>query len=145
MAQLQQRVEIARPLEEVFALVANLGIGAWWSWDLVEVGQVTSGPLGAGFRYLARLGGRRFELVGEVTRYERNRRRAVKPVSGPIRSGGVLALEAIPGGTRITFGGSGRAGCFLSLAEPPQLRAAQRPLRSDLANLKRLRKGQPQD
>jgi hypothetical protein len=46
MAQLQQRVEIARPLEEVFALVANLGIDAWWSWDLVEVGQVTSGPLG---------------------------------------------------------------------------------------------------
>jgi hypothetical protein len=46
MAQLQQRVEIARPLEEVFALVANLGIDAWWSWDLVEVGQVRPGPLG---------------------------------------------------------------------------------------------------
>lgn len=48
MAQLQQRVEIAWPLEEVFALVANPGIDARWSWDLVEVGQVTPGPLGWG-------------------------------------------------------------------------------------------------
>jgi hypothetical protein len=84
-------------------------------------------------------------LVREVTRYERNHRQVVRTVSGPICYGGVLAFEAIPGGTHITFSGGGRAGRFLSLAEPPQLCAAQRPLRSDLANLKRLRKGQLKD
>jgi hypothetical protein len=98
---------------------------------------------GARFRWLARLAGRQFELVREVTEDEPNRRQAVKTVSDPIRYGGGRAFEAIPGGTRITSGG-GRAGGFFGLAVPLLLRAAQRSLRSDLANLRRLLEGQPQ-
>jgi hypothetical protein len=63
----------------------------------------------------------------------------------PIRFGGTRTFEAIPGGTRITFSGGGRAGGFFGLAEPLLLRAAQWSLRSDLASLKRLLEGQPQD
>ena len=106
--------------------------------------QVSPGRLGVGarFRYKARFAGRQFELVREMTEYEPNRRQAVKTISGPLRFGGVRTFEAIPGGTRITLTGGGRAA--FGLAEPLLLRAAQRSLRSDLASLKRLLEGQPQ-
>jgi hypothetical protein len=113
----------------------------------VEVTQVSPGPLGVGARfcYKARFGGRPFELVREVTEDEPNRRQAVKTISGSLRWGGGRTFEAIPGGTRITCSGGGRAGGFFGLAVPLLLRAAQRSLRSDLASLKRLLEGQPQD
>lgn len=140
MAQLQQSVEIARPLAEVFAFVANPGNDAKWGSNLLEVTQLSPGPLGVGarFRYKARFAGRRFELVREVTEYEPNRRQAVKTISGPLRFGGVRTFEAIKGGTRVTLTGGGRAGGFFGLAEPLLLRAAQRSLRADLTSLKRL-------
>ena len=65
MAQLQQSVDIARPLEEVFAFVANPANDARWGSNLVEITQVSPGPLGVGARfcYKAHFAGRRFELV----------------------------------------------------------------------------------
>jgi hypothetical protein len=140
MAQMQQSVDIARPLEEVFAFVANPGNDARWGANLVEVIQLSPGPLGVGsrYRYTARFAGRPFQLVREVIAYEPNRRQSVKTVSGPLRWGGTRTFEAIPGGTRITFSGGGQAGGFFGLAEPLLLRAAQRSLRTDLATLKRL-------
>jgi uncharacterized membrane protein len=140
MAQMQQSVEIARPLEEVFAFVANSANDALWGANLTEVTKVSPGPLGVGsrFRYKARFAGREFELVREITVYEPNRRQAVKTISGPLRWGGTRTFEAIPGGTRVTLSGGGRAGGFFGLAEPLLLRAAQRSLRTDLATLKRL-------
>jgi uncharacterized membrane protein len=146
MVQMQKSVEIARPLEEVFAFVANPGNDARWGSNLAEVTQLSPGPLGVGvrFRYKARFAGREFELVREVTEYEPNRRQAVKTISGPLRFGGVRTFEAIPGGTRVTLTGGGRVGGFFGLAEPLLLRAAQRSLRADLASLKRLLEGRPE-
>jgi hypothetical protein len=144
LAQLQQSVEIARPLEEVFAFAANPGNDGRWGSNLVEVTQISPGPLGVGarFRYLIRFAGRRFELVREVTEYELNRRQAVKTISGPIRFGGTRTFEATEGGTRVTLTGGGRSGGFFGFAEPLLLRAAQRSLRTDLAILKLLLEGQ---
>jgi uncharacterized protein YndB with AHSA1/START domain len=102
MAQLQQSVDIARPLEEVFAFVANPGNDARWGSNLLEVTQVSPGRLGVGarFRYKARFAGRQFELVREVTEYEPNRRQAVKTISGPSGSAVSAPLrrsQAAPG------------------------------------------------
>jgi hypothetical protein len=146
MAPSQQSVKVTRPLGEVFVFGANPANDARWGSNLLEVTQVSPGPLGVDgrLRYKARFAGRRFEVVREVTEYEPNRRQAAKAVSGPIRFNGTRTFEAIPGGTRITFSGGGRAGGFFGLAKL-LLRAAQRSLRSDLASLERLFEGQPQD
>jgi hypothetical protein len=48
MAQMRQSVDIARPLEEVFAFVANPANDARWGANLVEVIQLSPGPLGWG-------------------------------------------------------------------------------------------------
>ena len=117
MAQLQQSVDIARPLEEVFAFVANPGNDARWGpicWRCPGLTRPAGG--GARFRYKAHFTGRQFELVREVTEYEPNRRQAVKTISGPLRFGGVRTFEAIPGGTRITLTGGGRAAFRLGRA-----------------------------
>jgi hypothetical protein len=67
MAQMQQSLEIARPLVEVFAFVANPG-DAWWA-QPVGGHPSLARPAGGGgrFRYQARLAGRQFQLVREVT------------------------------------------------------------------------------
>jgi Polyketide cyclase / dehydrase and lipid transport len=108
MAQLQQSVDIARLLEEVFAFVANPANDARWGSNLLEVTRVSPGPLevGARFRYRARFAGRQFGLVREATEDEPNRRQAVKTISGPRRWGGGRTFEAIPGGTQRTRGPS---------------------------------------
>jgi len=74
----------------------------------------------------------------------RARRQAVRPSPSPSASAACGPFEAIPGGTRITLTGDGRAGGFFGLAEPQLLRAAQRSLRTDLATRKRLLEGQTQ-
>lgn len=51
MAQMQQSVDIARPLAEVFAFVANPGNDARWGSNLLEVTQLSPGPLGVGARF----------------------------------------------------------------------------------------------
>ena len=48
MTPLQQSVDIARPLEEVFAFVAHPGNDARWGSNLLEVTQVSPGGWGWG-------------------------------------------------------------------------------------------------
>jgi hypothetical protein len=86
----------------------------------------------------ARSAGRQFELVREVTAYEPNRRQAVKTISGPLRVGGTRTFQAIPGGTRITFGGGGRAGDFFGLADRCCSAPPNRPCGATWGTLKRL-------
>jgi hypothetical protein len=102
MAQLQLSVDIARPLEEVFAFVANPGNDARWGSNLLEVTQVSPGRLGVGarFRYKARFAGRQFELVREVTEYEptAGRRSRLSPgPSGSAVSAPLRRSQAAPG------------------------------------------------
>jgi hypothetical protein len=144
MAQMQQSVDIARPLEEVFAFVANSANDALWGSNLVEVTKVSPGPVG-----WARSAKRFASLAGSSSWCVRSPSTSPTAARGqdhlrPLRFGGVRTFEAIPGGTRLTLTGGGRAGGFFGLAEPLLLRAAQRSLRTDLATLKRLLEDQTQ-
>jgi hypothetical protein len=146
MTQVQQSVDIAQPLKEVFAFVGDPANDALWGSALVEVEQVTPGPLAVGtrFRYVVRFAGRQFETVREVTEYDPNHRLANKTISGPIKFEGARVFEAIEGGTRVTLTGGGRSTGFFGPAEPLVLRAAKRALHNDLISLKRLLEDQSQ-
>jgi hypothetical protein len=75
MAHLQQSVEVARPLEVVFAFVANSVNDARWDSNLL--GSSRSRPVrsrsGPGSATSPASPAGRFELVREVTQYEPNR------------------------------------------------------------------------
>jgi Polyketide cyclase / dehydrase and lipid transport len=84
MAQMQQIVEIARPLEEVFAFAADPGNDARWAptWWRSPISRPARWGVGSRYRYTTRFVGRPFRLVREVTAYEPNRRQLVKTISG---------------------------------------------------------------
>ena len=107
MAQTQQSVDIARPLQQVVAILANPVNDALWGSNLVEVTKISPGPPGVGsrFRSKVRFAGRELELVREITEYEPNRRPAVKTISGPCGSAASGPCSRSPGGTRVTLTG----------------------------------------
>jgi len=85
MAEARLSVTIARPLEEVFAVLTDPENTPKWSAPAVEERWITPGPPTIGSRRLAmtQVMGRRSENIAEVTAYEANRMWEMKSVSGP--------------------------------------------------------------
>jgi quercetin dioxygenase-like cupin family protein/carbon monoxide dehydrogenase subunit G len=143
---IEQSVEIERPLEEVFAFVADPLNDERWTPAVEETRKTSEGPLGVGttFESVFRLLGRRFEASFEIAEYEQNRKVVLKPpTSGPVQLRGTRSAEASPGGTRLTITVEGRSGGFFGVADPVFARLAQRPLKAALANLKSLLEAAP--
>lgn len=143
---IEQSVEIERPLEEVFAFVADPLNDERWTPAVEETRKTSEGPFGVGttFESVFRLLGRRFEASFEIAEYEQNRKVVLKPpTSGPVQLRGTRSAEASPGGTRLTITVEGRSGGFFGVADPVFARLAQRPLKAALANLKSLLEAAP--
>jgi carbon monoxide dehydrogenase subunit G len=114
-------VEVARPVQEVFAYVTDLDRLAEWQPNVVSVTKETDGPMGEVTRLREeRRGpyGRNVEALVEVSAYEPNSRFDLRIVSGPLPIDGSHVLHETDDGTRIHFVAEGRAGGVLRLAEP---------------------------
>ncbi|HYT70592.1 MAG TPA: SRPBCC family protein [Gemmatimonadales bacterium] len=72
----ESSVEITKPVGDVFAFVDNLSQAPRWLEGCVEVRQLSPGPkaVGTQLHYVHRKGGRRGEMDGAVTAYDKNRR-----------------------------------------------------------------------
>ena len=103
-------IMINRPIEEVFAVLANLENDAKWHSAFVESRNTSGGSLGVGARFLlvGELLGRRIETVYEVAVYEPNRIAAWKTVSGPLRMKFWRTFERVESGTRFAVRYEGR-------------------------------------
>jgi uncharacterized protein YndB with AHSA1/START domain len=140
--QFNQSIVIERPLEEVFAFVADPENDAQWTPMVTETRMTSEEPLGVGTRYeqSGRFLGRSFEMVFEVTEYEPNRKigqRLITP--GPLRMTSLCSVEAVSGGTRVTLTGEAQAGGFFwLLPDSIMVFPAQRMMRVTLTNLKEL-------
>jgi uncharacterized protein YndB with AHSA1/START domain len=138
--QFDQSVVIERPLEEVFAFVANPENDAQWTPMVTETRKTSEGSWGVVSTYeqSGRFLGRNFEMLFEVTEYEPNRKIAQRLITPePLQMRGLSSVEAVSGGTRVTLTGEAQAGGFFWLL-PDRIMAfpAQRMLRVTLANLK---------
>src|SRR5256885_15562417 len=118
VARFEVTVEIARPVAEVFAALADPHRLTEWQASAVEVHA--HGPIGPGahFHEVRRIMGRRLEGTTEVTEYDPPRRFAVRSRTGPIRFHVRHTLESADGGTRITVVAEGEATGALRLAGP---------------------------
>jgi uncharacterized protein YndB with AHSA1/START domain len=97
-------VEIARPPEEVFALVTDPAKLSVWQ-DAEEVQQLTDGPVRAGTRFREAhkvMGRRRVELT-EVVEYDPGRLFHVRVVEGPPVDAHWEFTPTPDGGTRLTL------------------------------------------
>ena len=138
MINLESSVVINRPVDEVFAFLANPENEMLWNQSTQKSEQTSEGPMGVGttVNIVTRFLGQSIDSTWEVTEYEVNRRRGIKSTSGPMPFEFAQTFESVEGGTKLTGTGQIEAGGFFKLAEPVVGRMARRQQETSLANLK---------
>jgi carbon monoxide dehydrogenase subunit G len=105
MPQARYSIVIQRPVDDVFAFVADGERCPEWRPSVLEIKRV-AGNGGAGTRYAQTVAGpmnRRISADYEITIFEPSRRLEFRTVSGPARPHGSYEFESLGGGTRLTF------------------------------------------
>ncbi len=144
MTKVEATVLIDRPIEEVFAYVADPSKAAQWAGPVVESRITSEGPVGLGTTSsrTTQFLGRNIESTYEITEYEPNSRYADKTTSGPVPINSRISFDSVDGGTKVTIAGELNAGGFFKLAEPLVARMARRQVETDAQTLKDLLEAQ---
>jgi uncharacterized protein YndB with AHSA1/START domain len=106
MSNAERTVTINRPVEEVFAFVADGRNAKLWRSGVLDVDLVSGTGTGAGARYSQGVrgpGGRRIAADYEITEYEPNRKIAFRAIAGPVRPTGSFTFEGMGPATILTF------------------------------------------
>jgi uncharacterized protein YndB with AHSA1/START domain len=130
----EESIEIARPPEEVYALVADLERAPEWQASLEWV-DVASGT------EVRRFAGARREGRFEVAAAEPPRRLEIASRAGPVRARAAFSLAETGGGTRVDFALELEPGGAARLAGPLLRVAAAKEARDNLRRLKELLEG----
>jgi uncharacterized membrane protein len=140
MVLVEHSVLIARPLEAVFAFVADYANDARWSAAVKQSERTSPGPLavGATFRHLTELMGRHIDASGAITELEPNRRVCFRSESGPIPHRDCRTFEESGGGTQLTVTIEAELSGVFKMAEQMVRSVGLQQLRSDLDRLKTL-------
>jgi uncharacterized protein YndB with AHSA1/START domain len=128
---------IARPIEEVFAFLAEPENNELWMSVVIGTKRTATGPVSIGetYQHSVKFLGRTFDVTFEVIELEPPRRFCVRNVSGPIEFHGCYILEAIASQTRFTHTLEGEVGHFFHFGQSLVERTAQRQYAADLATL----------
>lgn len=105
MRRIRGRIEIARPIEEVFDFVADETNEPRYNEDMVLCEMVTLGPVGVGTRYEAKMKSTGpAPMTVEVTGYERpHRLESTAHIQGTMDIRGAVTFEATAGGTLMSW------------------------------------------
>ena len=139
MSAVQLTISIQRPVEDVFAVLTDVGNAARWS-SALEEQLVTPGPLRVGSRRRAvvpSIGRRTMENEMELTELEPNLRMAMRGVSGfpfPVRI--LVELEPLADGTQLRWTTYLEPGGLVRWLAPVLAASYRRSFVKDLANLK---------
>ncbi len=140
MTKLEHSVVINRPIEDVFAFLANPENTPLWAGVVRETKLTSEGPIGVDTTYnvVIELLGRRIESKNEFTEYEPNSKYSTKDTSGPMPMEISTTFKAVEGGTEVTNSAKLEGAGVFKLAEPIFARMANRQVETDFANLKDL-------
>lgn len=138
MVRVEHTVEIARPADEVFALLTDVARVPEWQASAVE--SRADGPLAEGVRIHERRHflGHDAETELEVSVFEPGRRLALRALEGPIRLSIDHVLEERDGRTSLRVTAEARPHGLLRLAGPAVAAKARQELRRDFDSLKAL-------
>ena len=142
MASFENTVIIRRPVEDVFAFLADFENVPKWNYAIVETRKVSPGPVGVGTTYRqTRSVPSRSEEGFQVTVFEPPSRLEVQGQLGPFTARVTYVLEPTGGGTRLTnaveLGSSG----LLAVAAPLATSRVKRAVAANLDTLRRLLEG----
>ncbi len=140
MINTEETIVIDRPVEEVFAYVADQTNAPGWQAGLLEVKRLTDGPIGVGTKHtiVRTFMGRRMEASNEYFAYEVGKQISFRSTSGPASFEATYRFESSAGRTRLTSRIEMDAKGFVRLAEPLIARSLRREVRSNLVTLKNL-------
>ncbi len=132
-------LHLNRPVDQVFAYVTDPRNLTTWQSSLIEVEQVSAGPVGAGtqVREVRRMGQRQSEYRAEVQVFEPNKRFVVKTTTQPH----VMVSYAFAphnGGTRLNYEFVMRNDGLMRLLEPLMAGAIKKQSEQDFETLKRV-------
>lgn len=133
-------VQIARPVDEVFAFVGDVRNRPGWD-DSVESEELTSPePIGVGSTVRTRLRsmGREYTYTWEIVEHEPPNRMRVESTSGPFPTTVVFQFDGRDGETHVRASVTGRPSGMLRLLQPMISRTTQQNLDRGYARLKRL-------
>lgn len=131
-------IDIARPPEEVFALLTD--VNRLPEWQSSAVSAAADGTVGVGTVITVQrsLMGRESETKDEVITYEPPQRFDVTSRTAPVKYDIHHSLEAAGGGTRLRVSVDVKVGMMVRIAAQPLLKAAERELRGDFERLREL-------
>jgi uncharacterized protein YndB with AHSA1/START domain len=134
-------VTIARSVQDVFAVLSDVGNVAIWSSNTIEETLLTPGPLRKGSRRRAVLkgfAGRTMQNEAEMVEFEQDRRMIVEVLDAPVPVRIVIEVTPVDGGTRLDWTGIVSPRGILGPTAPLIARFYRMVFEKDLRNLKTL-------
>jgi uncharacterized membrane protein len=137
MIQHDVSIHLNYPVNQVFTFLADPAKQPTWQANLIEIEQLTEGPMRVGtrIREVRRLGRRPTEYQAEVTGFEPNKRFALRVINGP-RVTLSYAFEPAEGGTRLRYEFVMRPSGMMRALEPLIIRSLRKQSSSDFEKLK---------
>jgi uncharacterized membrane protein len=135
MPEAEHSVTVERPVEEVFAFLADAENDPRWRSGVLDIERVAGDGVGARYRQGVKGPmGRRVSGDFEITEYAPPRAIGFRATAGPVRPEGRYELEPAAGGTRVRFSLSCKPRGLARLITP----MVARTMRSEVQALDRL-------
>jgi uncharacterized protein YndB with AHSA1/START domain len=139
MASFENSVTIRRPVEDVFAFLADFENVPKWNYAIVETTKVSPGPVRVGTTYRqTRSAPRRSEETFEVTVFEPATRLEVQGGLGPFTARVSYLLEPTGSGTTLTNAVDLESSGLLTLVAPLATSRVKHAVAANLDTLKQL-------
>jgi hypothetical protein len=138
MINLLSSIMIYRPIREVFDFVSVSENDFQWQYETLASGRVSEGAtrVGASFRSVGHVMGRRNHSTFEITDYEANEKFGFRSVSGPLDTQTLYTFETVRGSTKMDIATQVRAVNVPQIHEGSLAKHLKRQLRENLAMLK---------
>ncbi len=138
MAHARVRLHIRRPVDEVFAYIADYNKNALWQQGVISSRQVTPGPprVGTEVAYTRTVLGREFTTSARIVELEPDRRIRIESRSRLATYRGGYDFAARDGGTDLTYAGELSLSRALALVGRRLARGFQDQMQSDLERLR---------
>jgi len=140
MIEFDAEVTINRPVDEVFAVIADLQKAPDWEIGVLNVNVTAAGPVEVGttFTKTLKMGPSKVDGKCHNTRFEDGQVLAFALDSGPLDCVGEFTVEAVSEGTRLRSTGSGRLHGPFRLMTPMMGARVKRDGQREVENLKAL-------
>jgi uncharacterized membrane protein len=138
-------IEVARPVEEVFAYVEDARNRPQWDTSVDSEELTSAEPIGVGTTVRTRLRsmGRRYEYTWEVVAHRPPNLMTIESRTGPFPTALHYELDGHDGSTQVNFSVTGRPTGLLRLLQPMIARGTQANVDRGFARLKQILEAGP--